>query len=305
MSLVNDIFSILQQSQLLTIVIVAVLGLCVGSFLNVVIHRTPLIMRREWRYESVQFWQNEPDLADTHKAALQASIANDVPVSLSFPPSRCPNCAHQIRWYENIPIASWLFLKGKCSSCGTPISARYPTVELITAILSVLVIITLGATVQGLAALVFTWILIALTGIDFDTQLLPDRLVYPLGMIGLLANTQGLFVSPISAMWGALLGFLSLWSVATLYALITKKQGMGHGDFKLLAALGAWLGVGMLPLIIMLSALIGSIIGLILIRIHGSSKPFAFGPYLAISGFIALLWGQDIVAWYLGQFATT
>ncbi len=302
MTTLTNLIVFLQQNTGLAIILVAVLGLCVGSFLNVVIHRTPLIMRREWRQESAQFWQDEPDLGDSHKSALKQTVANDAPISLSFPPSRCPNCGHQIRWYENIPVFSWLFLKGKCSGCGTPISPRYPLVEIITAILSVLVIITLGVTIQGFVALIFTWILVALTGIDFDTQLLPDRLVYPLGMIGLMANTQGLFVSLPSAVWGALLGFLSLWSVATLYSLIMKKQGMGHGDFKLLAALGAWLGVSLLPLIILLSSLIGSVIGVILMRLHGSSKPFAFGPYIAIAGFIALLWGSDIMAWYLGQF---
>lgn len=297
----SNLFTFLLGFPWLVVFVIAVLGLCVGSFLNVVIYRTPLMMRREWRFESAHFWQDEP-LDTAHKTALLDAIKNDTPISLSYPASRCPICSHKIRWFENIPIISWLFLKGRCSSCGTAISSRYPLVELGTAILSVLVIVVLGASAQGLSALIFTWILIALAGIDFDTQLLPDRLVYPLGMLGLAVNTQGLFVTPIASIWGALLGFLSLWSVATLYALLTKKQGMGHGDFKLLAALGAWLGISMLPLIILLSSVIGTVVGIILMRVHGGSKPFAFGPYIAIAGFVALLFGQDLTGWYLGLY---
>lgn len=291
----------LQQSPWFTMVIVALLGLCVGSFLNVVIHRTPLIMRGEWRFESAHFWQDEV-LDNSHKAALLEAIKNDTPISLAYPASRCPNCGHKIRWFENIPVISWLLLKGKCSDCATKISSRYPLVELITAVLSVLVIAVFGVTVQGLASLIFTWLLVALAGIDFDTQLLPDRLVYPLGMLGLALNSQGLFIAPTAAIWGTLLGFLSLWSVATSYALLTKKQGMGHGDFKLLAALGAWLGATMLPLIILLSSLMGAVVGIVLMKIQGGSKPFAFGPYIAIAGIIALLFGQDINSWYLGMY---
>lgn len=300
--MLNDFMILLQQSQSFAVVIVGVLGLCVGSFLNVVIHRTPLIMRQEWRLESAEFWQHESDLADPHKLALKNAVQNDGRLTLSFPPSRCPTCNHKITWAENIPVASWLWLKGKCKGCAAPISFRYPLVEVSTALLSILAIVVLGVNAQGLLALPFVWLLIALTGIDFDTQLLPDRLVYPLGMLGLAINTQSVFVSPTAAMWGALLGFLSLWSVATLYALLTKKQGMGHGDFKLLAALGAWLGAGMLPMIILLSSFIGAIVGVLLMRVQGSSKPFAFGPYIAMAGIVALLFGNDIMAWYLGQF---
>lgn len=298
----DAIFNSLQYSPALALVIVAILGLCVGSFLNVVIHRTPLIMRQEWRKETALFWWDEPDLPDIHKTALQKTVEHDTPISLSFPSSSCPKCNHKIRPYENIPVISWLFLWGKCSNCKAPISYRYPFVELATAVVSVIVVIKFGATIQAALALLFAWILVALTGIDFDTQLLPDRLVYPLGMIGLAANTQGLFVSPTVAIWGALIGFLSLWSVASLYCLLTKKQGMGHGDFKLLGALGAWLGVAMLPLIILLSSVIGAMIGIILMRRSGESKPFAFGPYIAIAGFVALIGGQEILSWYLGRF---
>lgn len=280
-----------------------VISLCVGSFLNVVIHRTPLIMRREWRHESAEFWQNEPDLSTTAKQDLAQAVANDAPISLSFPRSRCPNCGYQITALDNIPIVSWLLLKGKCKGCGDPISARYPLVELATALLSILVIYHFGATLQGVLALIFAWILIALTGIDFDTQLLPDRLVYPLGMIGLLANSQALFTSPTSALLGGVFGFLSLWSVARVYALLTKKDGMGAGDFKLLGALGAWLGLAMLPLLILLSSFLGAVVGGALMVKNGGSKPFAFGPYIAIAGFIALLFGQPLIDWYLGFYA--
>lgn len=298
------IWQLLQQSQLFAVVIVGIFSLCVGSFLNVVIHRTPLMMKQEWRYESAEFWQHEPDLDELHKTALKDTVANDTPISLSFPPSRCPKCNHQIRWYENIPLASWLWLKGKCKGCQNPISIRYPFVELITALLSVLAILVLGVNAQGLLALPFIWFLVALTAIDFDTQFLPDRLVFPLGMIGLIANTQGVFVSPLSAMWGLLLGFLSLWGITALYALLFKKQAMGAGDFKLLAVLGVWLGAGMLPLIILLSSFIGAIIGIILLIIRRESRGFAFGPYLAMAGIVALLFGNDIMVWYLSQFVT-
>ncbi|TWV84102.1 A24 family peptidase [Moraxella sp. VT-16-12] len=295
-----DILTSLSQNMPLALILAGVFGLCVGSFLNVVIHRTPLIMKRQWRQECAEFLSNEPDIHPKVKEYLSDTIAKDTPVSLSFPPSRCPNCHHQIRAYENIPLISWLILlRGKCSRCGTSISIRYPLVELISALLSVLMIYSFGATFTGLMALIYLWMLIALTGIDFDTQLLPDRLVFPLGMIGLAVNTQNTFTSLTSAVWGGLLGFLSLWSVATLYGMITKKEGMGAGDFKLLGAIGAWLGASMLPLIILLSALLGSVVGLILIKKSGESKPFAFGPYIAIAGIVALLWGQDIMSWYL------
>lgn len=297
--MLNNLLFILQQSQLFTIVIVAALGLCVGSFLNVVIYRTPVIMQREWRKESAQFWQEAPDLEQPHKDALKKAVAQDVPISLSFPPSRCPKCHHAIRFYENIPVVSWLFLKGKCSGCHTPISARYPLVELITAVLSVLVIIILGSTIQGVLALVFTWLLVALTGIDFDTQFLPDRLVYPLGMIGLSANAFGVYTTPSSAILGGVCGFLFFYVIAKIYAILKKMEGMGFGDFKLLAAIGMWVGVSLVPMIVLLSAVLGLIIGGLMVG-FSRHKHFAFGPYIAIAGYIALLFGEPILKWYLG-----
>lgn len=296
-------FTFLSDNLWLALALVGLLGLCVGSFLNVVIHRTPLIMNCEWRKDAAWFLGTQSDLDPKHVKPIQDVITNDIPISLSFPPSRCPKCNHQIRAYENIPVLSWLILlRGKCSGCGNPISMRYPLVELITALLSVLVIYTLGANMAGVLGLIYLWILIALTGIDFDTQLLPDRLVFPLGMIGLMANTQNVFTSLGSAVWGGLLGFLSFWSVAKLYALITKKDGMGAGDFKLLGAIGAWLGVSMLPFLILVSAVLGSIVGVVLMRLRGESRAFAFGPYIAIAGIIALLWGNDIMSWYLNMY---
>lgn len=296
MDLVSDFIVLLQQSAFVTMFVVALLGLCIGSFLNVVIYRTPLMMQAQWQDECRYLLQDE--LAKPY----QAEASNNKALSLSFPPSRCPHCAHQIRWYENLPVISWLALRGKCSDCKAHISIRYPLVEIITAILSVLVVIKFGVTWQGLVALVFTWTLIALTGIDFDTQLLPDRFTLPLAGLGLWVNAYGLFVSPTQAIFGYVIGFLCLWVVYKLFLLLTGKHGMGHGDFKLLAALGAWLGPLMLPLIVFLSAMIGSIIGVILMKRAGESKPFAFGPYIAIAGMVALLYGQEMISWYLGSF---
>lgn len=289
---------ILITEESIALALAGLLGLCVGSFLNVVIYRIPVIMRQEWRKESAIFWQDEPDLTYPHKQALMQATQNTQTITLSFPPSRCPKCSHKIGALENIPILSWLFLKGKCKGCKTPISMRYPLVELTTALLSFLVIYQLGATTQGLLGLFFTWILIALTGIDWDTQLLPDRLVYPLGMLGLGANAFGLFTSTSSSVFGVLIGFLVFYLIAKIYMLLTKKEGMGFGDFKLLAALGAWFGIEALPMIVLLSSVSGVLIGGSLVGFK-KSKVFAFGPYLALAGFVYLLWGKSIMSWYL------
>lgn len=298
-----EFFTLLQTSTTLALTTTFVLGLCVGSFLNVVIHRTPLIMKYRWRKECVEFFDEQADFTPELKDQLKTAIANDTPISLSYPPSRCPKCSHQIRAHENIPVLSWLvLLRGKCSGCGNPISMRYPLVELITALLSVLVIYTLGANLVGVLGLIYLWILIALTGIDFDTKLLPDSLVFPLGMVGILANTQGIFTSPTSAILGGLFGFLFFWGVAKIYALIRRIDGLGAGDFKLLGAIGAWLGVGMLPLLVLISAVFGSVVGIALMIKRGESRTFAFGPYIAIAGVIALLWGHDLMTWYLNLY---
>ena len=295
--------ALLQDNLALALITFGILGLCVGSFLNVVIHRLPLMMVREWRAECSTFLSHEPDIPKAHSEAIAAIIATDSPMTLSTPASTCPNCHHGIRFYENIPLISWLILRGRCSGCKTPISIRYPIVELITAILSVLVIYHFGVTLAGVAALILVWGLVALTGIDFDTQLLPDKITFPLAGLGLLVNAKHIFVSPTDAIWGLVLGFLSLWVVVKIFYLLTKKHGMGQGDFKLLAVLGAWLGPMMLPLIILLSSFLGAIVGIILMKKEGASRPFAFGPYIAIAGIIALLYGSDIISWYLGMYA--
>ena len=294
---------LLQENMTLALVVFGLLGLCVGSFLNVVIHRTPLMMVAAWRQECSQFMAEQADMPSEHTQPLANIVAADPSITLSTPASRCPHCAHKIKWYENVPLISWLILRGRCSDCKAAIGLRYPIVELVTALLSMLVIYQFGVSAVGLSALILVWTLVALTGIDFDTQLLPDRLTFPLAGLGLAVNSQGWFVSPTQSIWGLLLGFLSLWVVVKIFYLITKKHGMGQGDFKLLAVLGAWLGPTMLPLIILLSSLLGSIVGIILMKKQGESRPFAFGPYIAIAGIIALLYGPDIVNWYLGMYA--
>ena len=294
---------LLRENMTLALVVFGLLGLCVGSFLNVVIHRTPLMMVAAWRQECSQFMAEQADMPPEHTQPLANIVAADPSITLSTPASRCPHCAHKIKWYENVPLISWLILRGRCSDCKAAIGLRYPIVELVTALLSMLVIYQFGVSAVGLSALILVWTLVALTGIDFDTQLLPDRLTFPLAGLGLAVNSQGWFVSPTQSIWGLLLGFLSLWVVVKIFYLITKKHGMGQGDFKLLAVLGAWLGPTMLPLIILLSSLLGSIVGIILMKKQGESRPFAFGPYIAIAGIIALLYGQDIVNWYLGMYA--
>lgn len=294
---------LLQENMTLALVVFGLLSLCVGSFLNVVIHRTPLMMVAAWRQECSQFMAEQADMPPEHTQPLANIVAADPSITLSTPASRCPHCAHKIKWYENIPLISWLILRGRCSDCKAAIGLRYPIVELVTALLSMLVIYQFGVSAVGLSALILVWTLVALTGIDFDTQLLPDRLTFPLAGLGLAVNSQGWFVSPTQSIWGLLLGFLSLWVVVKIFYLITKKHGMGQGDFKLLAVLGAWLGPTMLPLIILLSSLLGSIVGIILMKKQGESRPFAFGPYIAIAGIIALLYGPDVVNWYLGMYA--
>jgi len=262
------------------------LGLCIGSFLNVVIYRLPVMMERKWNAECCELLHQPNTITDKF--------------NLSTPASRCPKCGHKIRAWENIPVFSGLFLKGKCSNCKTPISLRYPLVELATGLLSLAVFLIFGPTAKMLSALMLTWAVIALTMIDFDTQLLPDDITLPLVWAGLLVNMKGLWVPLDQAVLGAAFGYLSLWSIYWLFKLVTGKEGMGYGDFKLLAALGAWLGPSQLPLIILLSSCVGAVIGGVYAAIRKESAPFAFGPYLAIAGLIAMFSGPEIVSWYLG-----
>lgn len=267
-----------------------VLGLLIGSFLNVVIYRTPIILDRQWRRQCDELAGRETPEAP--------------PFSIVAPRSACPACKAPIRAIHNVPVLSWLALRGKCASCKAKISARYPCVELLTGILSAALAWKFGLGPQLGAALVLTWFLIALTFIDFDTQLLPDALTLPLLWLGLAASVLGYTpVEPRSAIIGALAGYLSLWSVYHLFKLATGKEGMGYGDFKLLAALGAWLGWQMLVPIILLSAAVGALTGITLIVARGRDRnvPMPFGPFLAAAGWIALMWGPEIVSGYLGM----
>ena len=265
------------------------LGLCVGSFLNVVIHRLPKMMEQDW-------------LAQCSELRGETVSAAGEPLSLARPRSRCPNCGHQITALENIPIISYiLILKGNCSGCGTRISPRYPIVETMTGLLSAYAAWHFGPTMQTLGALALIWGLIALSGIDLDTQLLPDSITLPLIWLGLGFNLWATYTDISSAVTGTMLGYLALWSVFWLFKLATGKEGMGYGDFKLLAALGAWLGWQMLPAIILLSSVVGAIVGITLIIAtrHGRNVPIPFGPYLAAAGVIALFWGTQITHSYL------
>jgi leader peptidase (prepilin peptidase)/N-methyltransferase len=264
------------------------LGLMVGSFLNVVIHRLPIMMERDWAAQCAEL-------------KGEAAPAFE-PLSLARPRSRCPHCGHLITALENIPLVSWLLLRGRCKGCAAPISLRYPLIEALTGLLFALAAWHFGFTAAGLGALVFVAALLALTAIDFDTQLLPDDITLPLLWIGLALNAFNVYTDLRSAVIGAMAGYLSLWSVYWLFKLFTGKEGMGYGDFKLLAALGAWLGWQMLPLTILLSSLVGAVVGISLMTFarHGRNVPIPFGPYLAAAGAIALVWGKPLTRAYLG-----
>ncbi|WP_052417444.1 prepilin peptidase [Cellvibrio mixtus] len=294
-------FEALQVYPALGLFSALILGLLVGSFLNVVIYRLPKMMERDWQEQCKEFASNNNDIA-----VISTESAEQEPFNLMVPRSRCPHCGHQISAWENIPVISYLILGGKCSGCKAKISARYPIIEIVTGLLSAAVVFYVGFNWNGLAALAFTWSLIALTMIDFDTYLLPDDITLPLLWLGLIVNSLGGFTDLSSALWGAIAGYLSLWSVYKVFKLLTGKEGMGYGDFKLLAALGAWMGWQMLPQIILLSSLVGAVIGISLIVIRGRDKniPIPFGPYLAIAGWIAFVWGDTINQTYLKLFVS-
>lgn len=285
----------LTSNAVAALVTTGALGLVIGSFLNVVIHRLPVMLQRTWLRQCQEMSGAETSAADAEET-----------YNLITPRSRCPHCNHNITALQNIPVISFLWLKGKCVACGHPISWRYPVVELLTAILSMVVVWHFGITFAGGAALLFTWMLIALAVIDFDHQILPDNLTLPLIWIGLLVNLypNPAFAPLTSAVIGAIAGYLSLWSVFHIFKLITGKEGMGYGDFKLFAAFGAWLGWQNLPLIVLLASLVGAIMGGALILVLGRDRqlPIPFGPFLCAAGWIALLWGNDLTRFYL-QFA--
>lgn len=278
---------LLQTSPLIFALLAGIIGLVVGSFLNVVIHRLPKMMEREWHAQCAELNGQTPPPTPRY--------------NLLVPRSACPHCGLAINTLENIPVLSYLFLRGRCKGCGKSISPRYPIVEAFSGILSAYAAWHFGFGPAGLAAIVFVWALIALTCIDLDTQLLPDDITLPLLWLGLLLNLNNVFTSLPNAVIGAVAGYLVLWSVYWAFRLATGKEGMGFGDFKLLAAIGAWLGWTMLPLVILLSSVVGAVVGISLIVFakHGRNIPIPFGPYLAGGGLIALFWGQALTQNYL------
>ena len=281
---------LIQSSPVITMCITGVFGLLVGSFLNVVAYRLPIMMQLRWHSECDQLQQTErPDVAE--------------PFNLSVPRSACPKCGHKITSIENIPVISYLVLGGKCRGCKTHISMQYPIIEAFTGLLSVIVAWKFGFTWQTLTALLLVWSLVALADIDRKTQLLPDDITLPLVWLGVLVNIpeNGLFTDLKASVLGAILGYMTLWSVFQLFKLITGKEGMGYGDFKLLAALGAWLGWQALPAIILISSFFGAIvgIGMAVLSKKESGAPIPFGPFLAAAGFVALIWGKEITNAYL------
>ena len=290
---------LLQSSPLAFTVAAGILGLMVGSFLNVVIHRLPKMMELDWRKQCAELSHNEetPGLP----AASDAAASPAQPYNLIVPRSACPHCNHPISAWENIPVLSYLVLHGKCKQCGAAISLRYPVIEAVSGVLCAYAAWHFGFGWAAGGALLLVWALLALTAIDIDTQLLPDDITLPLLWAGLLLNLFGTFTTLQNAVLGAVIGYLVLWSVYWLFRLATGKEGMGYGDFKLLAALGAWLGWQMLPLIILLSSLVGAVVGIMLMILlkRGRNVPIPFGPYLAGGGLIALFWGPELTQHYL------
>lgn len=285
--------------------LIFVIGLLVGSFLNVVIFRLPIMMQRGWRKECLEFLQQSPDPdSGIIEGCLEEPITTDEPFNLIFPLSRCPHCHAPIKPYQNIPVLSYLFLKGKCANCQAAISARYPMVELFTAITSAIVAWQFGYAVETLFALLLTWLLITLSFIDIDCQLLPDNITLPGLWLGLFLSLFELFTDSHASIIGAVAGYGTLWTVYHLFKLATGKEGIGYGDFKLLALLGAWIGWHYLPLIILLSSIVGAIIGVAMVVLvkRDHNIPIPFGPYLAAAGWLALLWGPDLNRFYLTSF---
>jgi leader peptidase (prepilin peptidase)/N-methyltransferase len=290
---------IFQTSTFAWAAAVFLFSLLIGSFLNVVILRLPRRMEHEWRQQCAEF---EASNTETAADQAQAKLELEPPPDLVLSRSRCPECGHQITALENLPLVSFLILRGRCSACGTAISWQYPVVELATAVLSALVAVRFGFTVATGAALVLTWCLVTLSVIDLHEQLLPDSITLPLLWLGLLLNTQSVFADPVSAIIGAAGGYVLLWLVYQTFKLATGKEGMGYGDFKLLAVFGAWLGWQSLPLVILLSSFVGAVVGISMVVFHGRDRniPVPFGPYLAAAGWIALIWGDQIISAYLG-----
>lgn len=296
-----EIIELLQSRPIVLTALCFVLGLLVGSFLNVVVYRLPIMLQREWKEQCCEYLEVENKEPDSNTSSAKFAKFN-----LHTPDSHCPSCSRKIRPWENIPVISYMALRGKCAGCKTSISLRYPIVETVTGLLSALVAYTFGPHWLTLCLLVLTWSLIVMTLIDYDHQLLPDNITLPLLWLGLLVNAVdlGFGVTASDAVLGAVVGYLSLWLFYWVFKLATGKEGMGYGDFKLLAALGAWMGWQSLLPIIILSSLVGAVIGVIMILLTGRdrSQPMPFGPFLAGAGFIMLIWGPQISALYLNTF---
>ena len=290
-----ETLNLLEANNALLVSLITLLGLFVGSFLNVVIYRLPLRLQHEWRTECKEFLGADGPSLDSPATP---------PENIFTSRSHCPDCGHRITALENIPVLSYLILRGKCSACSARISPRYPAIEVLTALLSGIVAWSFEYTIALPFVLTLVWSLIALSFIDFDHKLLPDKLVFPILWLGLLVNSQNILTDIHSALYGAVAGYLVLWLVYQAFKLLTGKEGMGFGDFKLLALIGAWLGWQMLPLVVLLSSLVGAVVGILGILILGRDKqiPIPFGPYLSVAGLIALFWGQQIIDSYL-QFA--
>jgi leader peptidase (prepilin peptidase)/N-methyltransferase len=287
-------FQLMADSPAFFMGFVFIVSLMVGSFLNVVIYRLPIMMERSWKADIAEYSASQDEFGSSTDNPLAP------PFNLVKPDSTCPKCQHKISAWENIPLISWLLLKGKCSQCRNPISIRYPLVEMATAVLSALVAWHFGFGLAGFAAIIATWLMISMAFIDIDTMLLPDQLTLSLLWLGLLLSIEGPFVSSRDALIGAGVGYLSLWSLYWAFKLLTGKEGMGYGDFKLLAAIGAWVGWQHLPVVILLSSFVGAIVGVTLLTMQGKDKsqPIPFGPYLAAAGWLTLLYGDVIVAQY-------
>ena len=280
----------LHRSPAMLMACAGLLGLCVGSMLNVVIHRLPKMMEASWREECAALEGREPPPKQVY--------------NLFTPRSACPSCATPIRAIHNIPVVSWLGLRGRCAKCAAPISARYPLVEVMGGAVAVLLAWRFGYSTQLAFALVFGWAMLALAFIDFDTQLLPDDITLPILWLGLLANLAGTYADIRSAVLGAVAGYLLLWTVYWVFRVVTKKEGMGYGDFKLLAAIGAWTGCQVLPVVILVSAGLGAVVGGLVLWAsrRGADTRIPFGPYLALAGIVGILWGRELVIAWLGRF---
>jgi len=285
-----EAFTLMHDSPVALAIVAAVVGLCAGSFLNVVIYRLPRMMEAQWKAECAELEGRE---------APPAEVFN-----LVVPRSRCPSCGTQITAWQNVPVVSWLVLRGKCAACKAPISARYPAIEVAAGLLAVLMAWRFGYGAAVVPAMGYAWALLALTFIDFDTQLLPDDITLPLLWAGLIANTFGLYTDLRSAVLGAAGGYLILWGVYWAFRLVARKEGMGYGDFKLLAAIGAWIGWQALPVVILVSAGLGAVLGSIALWMQrkGRDTRIPFGPYLALGGIVGILWGHAAVVWWLGRY---